>query len=85
MNTDWTPQVAEELAGREGIALGERHWRVIAASRELIARRGRVPSLDEVSAICRVTPAELKALFPGVAEEVLSRLAGAPEFERKEP
>ncbi len=85
MNAEWTPQVAEELAGREGIALGEKHWCVIAGSRELIARSGRVPSLDEVSASCGVTPAELKALFPGAAEEVLSRLAGAPEFERKEP
>ena len=51
MSSDWTPQVPEELAGREGIVL---------------------------------TPAELKTLFPGGAEEVLSRLAGAPEFERNE-
>ena len=80
MSSDWTPRVAEELAGQEGIALGEKHWCVIASSRELIARSGRVPSLEEVGAMCGVTPAELRTLFPGVAEEVLARLAGAPEF-----
>ena len=77
---DWTPDLAEELAGDAGIALGEKHWSVIASSRELIARNGRVPSLDEVGAMCGVTPAELRTLFPGGAEEVLARLAGAPEF-----
>lgn len=80
MDTDWTPQIAEELAAQEGIALGEKHWCVIASSRELLARNGRVPSLDEVSAMSGVTPAELHALFPGVAEDVLSRLAGALEL-----
>ena len=50
--------------------------------RELIARDGHVPSLDEVSAICGVSLAEMRALFPGVAEEVLARLAGAQELER---
>ena len=84
MSADWTPQVAEELAGYEGIALGEKHWCVIATSRELTARSGRAPSLDEVSAMCGVTLIEVNALFPGGAEQVLARIAGAPEPERKE-
>ena len=84
MSSDWTPQVAEERAGEAGIALSEKHWCVIAGSRELIARDGHVPSLVEISAMCGVTLVEVKELFPGVAEEVLARLAGAPEFERTE-
>jgi sulfur relay (sulfurtransferase) DsrC/TusE family protein len=83
MNDDWTPKLAEELAEAVGIALGEKHWRVIAESRELIARHGRAPSLAEVSAICGVALAELRQLFPGGAEEVLARLAGAPELEKR--
>jgi long-chain fatty acid transport protein len=83
VNADWTPGVAEELAGFEGIAMGEKHWCVVASSREFVARNGRMPSLDEVSVICGVTPAEVKTLFPGVTEEVLARLAGAVEVERR--
>ena len=83
MNADWTPQAAEQLAREEGIALGEKHWCVISSSRELTARNGRTPSLDEVTAMCHVTLAEVKTLFPGEAEEVLARIAGAPELERK--
>ena len=83
MTTDWTPGVAEELAGREGIAMGEKHWCVIANLREFIARNQRIPTLLEVSATCGMTPMELKRLFPGEVEEVLARLAGAVNFERK--
>jgi sulfur relay (sulfurtransferase) DsrC/TusE family protein len=84
MNDDWTPQFAEEAADAAGIALGQTHWRVIAESRELIARQGRAPSLAEVSARCGVTLAELRQLFPGGVEEVLARLAGVPELERRQ-
>ncbi|MEO8034111.1 MAG: TusE/DsrC/DsvC family sulfur relay protein [Acidobacteriota bacterium] len=84
MTTDWTPQVAEELAGIEGIALSEKHWCVIASSRELAARNGRPPSLGEVCSACGVTLKEVKALFPGQAAEVLARLTGATELERTE-
>jgi tRNA 2-thiouridine synthesizing protein E len=82
MNFDWTPEVADELAKREGLALEETHWLVITTVREAIARYGRAPSLRETAALCAMTVDELKALFPGAAERVLARLAGAPEFER---
>lgn len=85
MIVDWTPQIAEDQAGLEGIPLEEKHWCVIASVRELMARNGRVPSLAQVGAMCGIPVAEVKALFPGVVEEILARLAGAPEFERKEP
>ena len=83
MTTDWTPGEAEELAGREGIAMAAKHWCAITSTREFIARNQRIPSLNEVSAMCGVTPAELKLLFPGEVEEVLARLAGAVDFKRK--
>jgi len=83
MNDDWPHELAEELARAGGIGLGEKHWRVIIGSRDLIARYRRSPSLAEVSANCGVSLAEVKQLFPGVVEEVLARLAGAPELERR--
>ena len=83
MDDLWTPELAEEAAEAEGIALGERHWQVIAGTRELIAM-GREPTLDQVSATCGVSLRELHQLFPGAAEGLLARLAGAPELERRE-
>lgn len=83
MNDDWTPQLAEDLAERAGIALGERLWCVIGAIRERLARGGSVPSLEEIGAQCGVSPAEMKTLFSGHAEDVLARIAGAPEIERR--
>jgi tRNA 2-thiouridine synthesizing protein E len=82
MDDDWTPQMAEDLAAREGISLDEKHWRVIAASREAIARRGRVPSPHDLATLCGVSLDELNHLFPGPPDRLLSRLAGAPELER---
>ena len=83
MKDDWTPRVAEEVADVAGIVLSEKHWRVIAESREWIARRGHAPSLAELSARCGVPLAEIRELFPGGAEEVLARLAVAPEPDRQ--
>ena len=83
MDDRWTPESAEDLAAEEGIALSEKHWRVIAGARELIAASQRVPSIAEVSEKCGLALRELKQLFPGAAEDLLARLAGAPELERK--
>lgn len=83
MDDEWTPKWAEEVAEAEGIALDERHWQVIAASRELIARSGTAPSLAQLSASCGVPVKEVRQLFPGVAEKMLARIAGAPELERR--
>jgi len=35
---DWTPQAALELAGREGLELGEDHWETLNALQEYYAR-----------------------------------------------
>ena len=37
---DWSPQDAEELARREGLALTEDHWEVVRGLQELYARSG---------------------------------------------
>jgi tRNA 2-thiouridine synthesizing protein E len=82
MNVDWTPEQAETIARHEGIALGEKHWCVITTCREVIARRGRAPSVREICALCAIDAGELESLFPGGAERLLALVAGVPEFER---
>ena len=84
MDALWTPDAAEAVASAEGLALTERHWCVIASARELIARTECNLSLDDVSATCGMSLDELRQLFPGAAEDLLARLAGAPELERRE-
>lgn len=83
MCSDWTPEIAEEVADRDGIALGEKHWAVIAAWRELAARKENNPSLKEVGAACGMSVAHINKLFPDGSGEIM-RLAGAPEFEKEE-
>lgn len=80
---DWSPGRAEALARSAGLgALGDRHWRVIACTREDAARRGRVPGLRRIEAITGLAAGELERLFPGDAEVLITRIAGC---ERPDP
>ncbi len=45
---DWTDQVAEELAGREGIALTDEHWRVLRFMRTYLEDRQVAPDARHV-------------------------------------
>jgi sulfur relay (sulfurtransferase) DsrC/TusE family protein len=80
---DWTPESVEEMARHEGIALGEQEWRAIASARELIARNGTAPSLDQINRSSGVPLAALKAMFPGNTEKILACLSGARDLERR--
>lgn len=84
MDDFWTAGAAEDVAEAEGMELGEKHWRVIVGARELIATSGCTPTLAAVSALCGIPLNEVQQLFPGAAEDLLARLAGAPELERRE-
>ncbi|HEY6844063.1 MAG TPA: TusE/DsrC/DsvC family sulfur relay protein [Thermoanaerobaculia bacterium] len=83
MSDDWTPESAEKLASEAGLALTEKHWRVIATCREFIAAKGRAPAIPEVSVWSGVPIAKINKLFPGGAERLLARFAGMTEPERR--
>lgn len=68
----------------EGMVLGEKHWRVIAAIRERIARSSEAPSLGDVALACGLSRLEMQQLFRGAGNDFLARLAGAPELKRRE-
>ncbi len=84
MDEDWTPLLAEDVASVYGVKLAEKHWRAIVSARELIARTGRVPSIEEIGRACECSVADMKRLFPGGVERLLARVAGAPELERNQ-
>jgi hypothetical protein len=79
-DVDWTPDLAADIAEADGVgALGERHWRAIAAYRELAASDGRPPSLARISAACGLSIAELEELFTAQRR---SRCRRSPAFRR---
>jgi sulfur relay (sulfurtransferase) DsrC/TusE family protein len=77
MHGDWSPEWADALARRAGVgSLGDRHWAVIAATREDTARRGRPPRLERIHELTGLAAGELERLFPGDAECLIMRIAG---------
>lgn len=59
----WTPRLAEHLAAAAGIALTERHWRIITASREDAILRECSPELERIAALSGLPAEDIVALF----------------------
>ena len=83
---DWSPAVAEQLAGAEGIELTEEHWQVIRllqdfyrefelspAMRPLVKYVGQHLGADKGRSIY------LMKLFPPSPARVASKIAGLPK------
>lgn len=76
----WTPEVADGIAGEIGIApLSAEHWRVITFCREDDAREGQPPGLRRISRLSGVGSKELYALFPKSPGKLAARVAGLPK------
>ncbi len=79
-SSQWTPQVAEELAKDAGVApLTERHWKVITFCREDAARQGQSPGLRRIAKLSGVEMKELYRLFPKGPGKLAARIAGLPK------
>ena len=79
-STQWTPEVAEEMAGELGLGpLTPRHWKVITFCREDAARQGVPPGLRRISKLSGVDTRELYQLFPKGPGKLAARLAGLPK------
>ena len=87
---DWNEQVAEFLAGREGIALTERHWDVVNFLRDqyfnnhenLPNTRAMLKALAKIWGR-KVDSKDLFELFPGNPSKQAGLIAGLPESRRK--
>lgn len=82
---DWTPDVANALAAKEGLTLVVQHWKVINAMRDYYASYNVTPvkkllkrTLKEANAAALSSDAALDELFPGGVMMQGSRLAGVP-------
>jgi len=82
---DWTPDLAERIALKEGLTLTEQHWDVLNIMREYYAEYNTSPILKLLRRELakqygkeRATQASLDALFPNGVQAQGSRLAGVP-------
>jgi TusE/DsrC/DsvC family sulfur relay protein len=82
---DWTESLAEAMAERDGITLGDGHWQVLHILRRYFADHGRSPPMrllvKEVAAVDGAGRADSRALyrlFPHGPAKQAARYAGLP-------
>lgn len=77
--SQWTPEIAEEIAREVGVTLTPRHWQVLAFCREDTAREGTPPGLRRIAKLSGVEMKELYQLFPKGPGKLAARIAGLPK------
>ena len=85
---NWSPALAEEIAAREGIALGDAHWELIRLLREFYRRfesspanRALVKFAAQELGADKGNSIYLMSLFPGSPAKLGSKIAGLPKPE----
>ncbi len=78
---DWTPELAEAIAAREGIQLTDKHWQVIRFCREKAAETGKSPTLRQISLGTGIPIKELFQLFPKGPAKRVAKIAGLKKPE----
>lgn len=73
---DWTPEIAQALAAREGIILTDRHWVVLNFIRKEYESVGEPPTLRKITKTSGVDTKEMYQLFPGGPAKIAARIAG---------
>jgi len=75
--TDWTKDIAVELAKEIGIdELTEMHWKVINFSRSDFEAQGAVPGLRRITKVGGVPTKDLYKLFPKGPAKKVAKVSG---------
>ena len=77
--SDWTPELAEQLAAAAKITLTDRHWVVINFCRQDYEATGEAPGLRRITKKGGVPTKEIYKLFPGGPGKLASKLSGLPK------
>ena len=75
----WTPELAQEIASREGLELTDRHWLVIDFNRKEYEASGVSPTLRRVTKGSGVDTKEFYKLFPGAPAKMAAMVSGLPK------
>ena len=79
-SSQWTPQIAEEVAKEAGIApLNKAHWQVITFCREDAAREGQPPGVRRIAKLSGIGMKELYELFPKGPGKLAAKVSGLPK------
>lgn len=85
---DWTPDVAEQIASNEDIALTPAHWEVIELLRNYYTQYDASPAMRPLVKYCGLKLGAdkgksiyLLGLFPGSPAKIGSKIAGLPKPE----
>ena len=83
---DWTPEVAEDIARKEGIELTEEHWEIIHFVQEYYQEYSLTPimrilgkSIEKKLGEGKGKSKYLYSLFPDVPIKQSARIAGLPK------
>ena len=78
--SQWSEELAVELARREGITeLSDRHWQVIRFMRQEFFEKGTGPTVRMLGKTSGVPVKELYELFPKGPAKLAAKIAGIPK------
>ena len=85
---DWSPEVANDIAMKEGITLSEAHWEVLNALRDFYHEFDLSPAMRPLTRYLKAnlgpdkaTSIYLLTLFPGSPAKIAAKIAGLPRPE----
>jgi len=76
---DWNPEVAMELANRDGVALGDEHMRYISEARRMFEEDSVVPPIRRFSKEMGVSTKELYSVFEYGPMKQICKWGGLPK------
>jgi tRNA 2-thiouridine synthesizing protein E len=75
--SEWTKEIAVELAKEEGIGeLTDTHWKVIEYCRRTAGATGAAPTLRTITTEAGVTTKEMFSLFPKGPAKKVAKISG---------
>lgn len=77
--SQWTREMAIEMATADGLGLTDKHWQVIEFMRREFAEKGTGPTVRVLGKASGVSIKELYELFPKGPAKTAARLAGIPK------
>jgi len=79
-SSQWTREIAEEIAEEIGIApLTDKHWQVIEFCRKDADDQGIPPGLRRIAKLSNINMKELYQLFPKGPGKLAARVSGLPK------
>ncbi|MBM3130850.1 MAG: TusE/DsrC/DsvC family sulfur relay protein [Chloroflexi bacterium] len=75
--SEWSKEIAVEIAKEEGIAeLTANHWKIVDFCRQAGANGGKAPTLRQITTSTGVSTKEMFALFPKGPAKKVARVSG---------